>query len=149
MKTVRFIYSSPGGNTELVARTVTDVLSEAGCNVQLERCENVDIETLAGTETLILAAPTYGHGEPDQRFATFLQALEAVDLSGCRCALIGLGDSKYDDDYNMAILPILLRLQKDKGMQKLHFPLAINKSPLPQLESRIIPWAEDLVRILR
>lgn len=144
MASFHIIYSSLGGNTEFVVKVVAQVLKESGNEVVVERCEQSKIPGIFESDCLVVAAPTYGHGEPDKRFAKFLEENKTLDLNNHPVALIGLGDSKYDDDYNMAILPRMMKFVKDGNGKQVHFPLAINKSPLPHIESKIIPWAEGL-----
>ena len=148
MARIHVIYSSVGGNTELVSRTIAKTLESEGHESLLERCEKSSIHKIKEHDCLVIAAPTYGHGEPDKRFEEFLKTLNDFDLADHLCAIVGLGDSKYDDDYNMAILPLMMNFLKEKKAKIIHFPLAINKSPVPQIETRIIPWAEGLSRLL-
>lgn len=144
MARFHIIYSSVGGNTQLVVNAVAQTLSLLGHTVLFERCEQSNVQQIKEHDCFILAAPTYGHGEPDQRFMKFLQEHDEFDFAHHPCTLIGLGDSKYDDDYNLAIIPTIMNFLRKRNAKMVHFPLGIDKSPIPHIESRIIPWAEEL-----
>ena len=59
-------------------------------------------------------------------------------------AVIGLGDPKYDVDYNIEAAQILSDWFEAHGANQIIEPLKVNKSPLPQLNELVETWAKEL-----
>jgi len=145
MSKINIVYGTVGGNTQLVCERVAEVLVSKGHEAALHdaRLAKVD-EALAG-DVLILACPTYGIGEMEEYFEKFLMALDAVDIEGRKCAIIGLGDPKYDKDYHLESAKIIMEFLQKKKAQILFMPLRISKSPLPLIEQGFVDrWAEKI-----
>ena len=62
--------------------------------------------------------------------------------------MIGLGDPKYDDDYNIESAVILQKFLEERNGNMTIENLAINRSPIPQLETKVRDWAEKLSKKL-
>lgn len=96
MKKVGVFYGSDGGTTQEVAQRVADKLGD---------CELFDVasckaEDLSGFENLILATPTYGSGDLQDDWDSFLSGLSESAFAGKKIALLGLGDQDiYSDTF--------------------------------------------------
>ena len=149
MAKIQIVFGSNGGNTKLVCEYVAMMLEAGGNEVQVDRCEHFPETNLVDHDLLILACSTYEHGQLEDHFKkAFWPRIQEVDLAGQACVVIGLGDSKYDTDYNIEsgrILEHYVHTHNGKLIQK---SLMINKSPLGQLEETVKPWAEKLLEKL-
>jgi len=151
MAHIHIVYGTTGGNTQIVMDMVRVVLEEKGHSVKQEKAEVADLGHLLTNDCLILASPTYGHGQLEDHFKnTFWKEVHTIDLdlSHHACAVVGLGDPKYDDDYNIESAVILKKFMEDRGGEMIIENLAINRSPLPQLETTVRAWAEKLSSLL-
>lgn len=149
MSTVKIVYGSGGGNTELVCEKVAAVLEQKNHKVYLLKAKLTEPKDVGGFDLLILASPTYGHGLYERFFAQFMAKAETeLDVAGKKCATIGLGDMLYDPDYHVESGKMIQQFLKRKGALMPIIPLFVTKSPVPQLEGRIATWAENLDKIL-
>ncbi len=147
MSHIHIVYGTTGGNTDLVTDMVRIVLEENGHTVTREKAEVADLDRLKTNDCLILASPTYGHGQLEDHFIrTFWKEVHKIDLdlTNHKCAVIGLGDPKYDADYNIESAIILQGFMEERGGKMIVGNLAINRSPIPQLETKVRDWAELL-----
>ncbi len=146
MKLVRIIYSSISGNTELVCQKVAEILKQNGLAVTLEKCQTADLKHLLDCEGLVFACPTYAHGELQVYFEQFLAKISELNCDQKPVGVIGLGDSKYDDDFNVESAVILSKWFADHDANELIEPLKINKCPIPQLNEKVKIWSEQLAQ---
>ncbi len=144
MAKIKIVYGSGGGNTEIVCEKVAEVLSEKGHKVELLKAKLTDPTKIGGCDLLVLASPTYGHGQLEQYFEKFLIGLEAVNLEGKVCGVIGLGDPKYDRDYHIESAKVIADFLRRKGAKILYMPLRVSKCPLPLLVGHVDKWAEKI-----
>lgn len=146
---IQIVYGSTGGNTQLVCKFIQNNLEKAGFQVQNDRCEHFDENKLTGHELLILAAPTYEHGQlEDHMRLAFWPRIQALDLQAQKCAVVGLGDSKYDTDYNVESGRILQNYVTTHNGTLICKNLMINKCPIAQLETKVTDWTNQLIKIL-
>ena len=151
MSKIKIVYGSGGGNTELVCQKVAEVLSENKSHphkVELLQAKLTDATKLKGFDLLILASPTYGHGLLESYFEKFLRALAAVDLRDKPCSVIGLGDPKYDSDYHIESIKIIMDFLKEKGAKIVHIPLRVSRCPLPLLTGHVDLWAKKIAEMV-
>jgi flavodoxin I len=87
MKTV-IAYGSSTGNTQTVAEAIRQALD--GELVSVASAEAA--EKLTAADVLVLGTSTWGLGDLQDDWADFLAKLEAMDLTGKKVALFGLGD---------------------------------------------------------
>ncbi len=145
MAQIKIVYGTVGGNTELVCERVAMVLAGKKHSVQILKAKTTDPAKLGAYDLLILACPTYGIGELEDSFEAFLEKLEAVDLKGRKCAVIGLGDPKYDQDYHLESAKIIMDFLKKKKARVLYMPLRISRSPLPLIQNGFVDrWCEKI-----
>lgn len=145
MSQVQIVFGSNGGNTKMVCEYVAYALEAYGHQVQVDRCEHFPEDQLTGHDLLILACSTYEHGQLEDHFRlSFWPRIQELDLTGQACAVIGLGDSKYDTDYNIESGRILQHYVETHNGELIQSSLMINKSPLPQLETKAKDWVKKL-----
>lgn len=144
MAKVKIVYGSAGGNTEIVCEKVAEVLEKNGHKVKLLKAKLTKPEEVDAYDLLILASPTYGHGVLEQYFGEFLQKFESADLKGKCCAVIGLGDPKYDNDYHIESAKIISDFLKAKEADQITIPLRVSRSPWLLLEGHVQNWAEKI-----
>lgn len=147
MKKIGIIYGTSGGNTKLVCQKVALVLESHKIKVDLHRVIETTEHVFDDYESLILASPTYGHGQLDPHIIPFYEKAEGVvSLKGKKCTVIGLGNDMYDDDYNIESARILREFIIDHDGEMIHEPLLINKCPVPHLNSTVKDWATRLAK---
>lgn len=148
MAKIKIIYGSTSGNTELVSDKVAQVLGAAGHVVTTQRVERSSSEDIAGNDLTILASSTYGHGVLQEHFEQHGQRLLGGDLTGQRFAVIGLGDPKYDSEYNIESAAILEKMVLDHGGELVCDSLRVNRNPIPKLAKNVTAWATALATTL-
>lgn len=148
MSHIQIIYGTTGGNTQLVCQKVASDLEHLGHSVNMQRCEMSKPEDLLKGDVLILASPTYGHGFLEPHFQSFMPQIDSLDFAGKKCAVIGLGDPKYDLDYFLESEKKLTAYLESHGGNIVIEPLKIAKSPLPYFDKAIKKWSEKLANEL-
>lgn len=144
MSTVKIIYGTGGGNTEIVCEKVKEILVDKGLQVEMLIAKLAQPEDLLGSDLLILASPTYGHGLLETYMEKLLKKSKDLDIKGQKCAIIGLGDATYDIDYFMEATAIIKKFLESKEADLIHLPLAISRSPIPHLEKYVPRWANEI-----
>jgi flavodoxin len=143
MATVKIVYSSCGGNTEIVCKLVQEQLAAAH-SVKLLMVKMMKPKDILGADILILACPTYGCGELEPYMEKFIWKAQSLSMPGQRYAIIGLGDVKYHADYVMESANILKEFMVKHEGQELAPALRIANSPLNQF-ARIERWTTRLI----
>ncbi|MDI3521061.1 MAG: flavodoxin [Anaerophaga sp.] len=96
MPKTAIIYGSSVGNTRFVAEKVHAAFPEA----DLIPAESADLKKLNEYEFYILGTSTWGVGQLQDDFETFVEAFLTLDLSRKTIALFGLGDQQtYPDTF--------------------------------------------------
>lgn len=109
MKKVGLFYGSDGGTTQEVAQKVADKLGDC----QMFDVASSKAEDIAGFGNLILATPTYGSGDLQDDWDSFLSNLDESAFSGKTIALLGLGDQDiYSDTFCNGIAHIYKKVSK-------------------------------------
>lgn len=144
MAKIKIVYGSGGGNTEVVCEKVAAVLADFGDEVELFKAKVTEPAEVGECDLLVLASPTYGHGILEGYFGEFLEKLREVDLKGQACAIIGLGDPKYDSDYHIESVKIIHDFLVEKEAKLVHIPLRVSKSPYRMLDDYVAGWAERI-----
>lgn len=147
MASVLVVFGSTGGNTELVTDEVTEILTEQKHKVTVQRAELTKKSDLAKYKYIILGSSTYGQGLLQEHMAKFIYSLK--DLKGKKCAVIGLGDPKYNVEYVVESAKILEEQIKEKNGEILQTALRIVKSPVPYLKTTVKDWAIKLSKLLK
>ncbi|MBL4694626.1 flavodoxin family protein [Candidatus Gracilibacteria bacterium] len=142
MSKVHIVYGSCSGNTQMVCEKIAETLA-AKHEVKLFKAMATEPEDLKGFDVLIMAAPTYGHGEMEMYMERLMIKMKDFDLKGAKCAIIALGDPKYEEDYHLETAKMLKDWLKAKGAEILGMPLRVSKSPVPHLDGYIKMWGEN------
>lgn len=146
MAKIQIVYGSNGGNTQIVCNYVKEALELLGHQVKNDRCEHFSETHLAGkSDLLILACPTYEHGALEPSFLkNFWPRIQSINLQKQLCAVIGLGDIKYDIDYHMESARILQKFIETHNGQLITPNLTVSGKPLRLLETLVKGWCERL-----
>ena len=96
MKKTAIIYGSSVGNTRFVAEKIHKAIPEAA----LISAESIKAKDLEGFDVYILGTSTWGVGQLQDDFETFVEDFLTLDLSQKTIALFGLGDQQtYPDTF--------------------------------------------------
>jgi len=147
MPSVLIIYSSTAGNTELVTDKVAEVLTQKKHKVAAQRAENTKESDLKNYKYIILGSSTYNQGLLQEHMLKFMYYLKS--LKGKKCAVIGLGDPKYNIEYVVESAKLLEKGVKEKGGELILEPLRIVKSPVPHLNASVKNWALKLSKLIK
>ena len=93
MQKIGIFYGSDSSNTQNICQKVAKELGD----VELFDVAKASKEDFMKFNNLILATPTYGHGDLQDDWDSFLDTLSEDDFSGKVVAFIGVGDQ---DTYN-------------------------------------------------
>ncbi len=95
MKKAVVLYGSSTGNTKSIAEKIGSLLS---CSVY--DVANNPINEVEHADLLVLGTSTWGFGDLQEDWDSFLKSLTKIDLKGKTIALFGLGDSStYSDTF--------------------------------------------------
>lgn len=95
MSEIAIFYGSTTGNTESVAKQMAEYLGADTFDVADEPTDE-----LQNHSTLIFGTSTWGIGDLQDDWESFISELEGADLSGKTVAIFGLGDSdSYPDSF--------------------------------------------------
>lgn len=146
---VLIVYGTVGGNTELVARKAEEVLGQNEVDVHVSRVETTDPGEVLNHEVVILASPTYYHGETEANFPPFLKELKKLDLNGKKFVAVGLGDKKYYPEYLCDAAKVFEDFIKEVGGEMFAPSLRIGTSPALVLDTMVKNWAERVAKKIK
>ncbi len=110
MKTI-IVYGSTTGTTE----NVGGIIAKGFENSKLVDVDNLDFNTLADYDLIILGTSTWGIGDLQDDWESNLYKLSDIDLSGKHVALFGTGDQEgYSDSYIDGVHTIYQEIVKSK-----------------------------------
>ncbi len=95
-----FIYATETGNAETLARHAHERAVASGwIHASVVNISQLNPADLLAHPLVIFVVSTWGDGEPPSDATDFFYALEksALDLSGLRYAILGLGDHDYSE----------------------------------------------------
>ncbi len=147
MASVLMVYGSTGGNTEMAVDHIAGLLRERSHSVHLQRAELTVPDDLHSADVVVLASPTYGHGTLQPDMALLVDELRHLDLGGKPCAVIGLGDPKYEPQYHIESANTLEKLVQSMNGRLLLPSLRISRSPVLFLDTLIPHWAGQLASL--
>jgi flavodoxin len=148
MNKILIIYSTVGGNTELVVKKVSQILSENNFVVTIKRVDIAMPDEILDNDLTILASPTYNQGTLEDKFKPFIKNWKSIDTGNKEFAVIGLGHTKYYPEYLTESSDILEEMVKKNG--RLFSPaLRIGIDPLKVLNSLVSKWTDKLVQKLK
>jgi flavodoxin len=146
---IHILYSSWWGNTKFVIDTVADIFTTCDHQVTMFSAITADVAEFLQGDITILACPTYDHGLLHTPMDIYLQKSResAVDLTGRRIVLIGLGDPKYDSDYTLESVRLMSEFILQQWGTLIYEPLRIVANPLTQVE-KMQEWARGLMEVI-
>lgn len=141
---ILIIYSTIGGNTQIVVDSVGQNLTQKGFEIEICRVDTAKPEQILEFDCTILASPTYNQGTLEDHFKPFLKAWKSVSVADRNFAVIGLGNIKYYPEYLTESAGILeAEIAKKQG--KLVVPaLRIGGDPLKVIGSLVPKWCDKL-----
>ncbi|MEA1923172.1 MAG: flavodoxin domain-containing protein, partial [Pseudomonadota bacterium] len=99
MKTL-ILYGSTTGNTEQLAATLKDYLSDEGVKAELKEVVEVNSELIKEYELLLLGSSTWGEGDLQEDFEDFYDDMGNYSFQGKQFAVFGPGDEDgYPDTF--------------------------------------------------
>lgn len=109
MQKVGLFYGSDGGTTQEISTRIASKIE--GCEVfDVASCKVDDIK---GFSNLILATPTYGSGDLQDDWDSFISSIGDDVFAGKTIALVGVGDQEvYSDTFCNGIAAIYQRVSK-------------------------------------
>lgn len=144
-----FYYSSISGNTSLVAEAIEGIFAQAGITLTLQNvAENRTWQD--EVDFVLFGCGTYGHGQLQNMMRQCVETEWVTRTIKVPCAVIGLGDHRYDREYNMYSADILENWVREHGGTPLCPALRINRSPVKPNNAKIIEnWAQNFIISLR
>lgn len=95
MAKVLVAYASLTGNTEEIAELIVEGIRAAGGEAVLKSVMDCNADEIKAYEAVMLGAYTWGDGELPDEFLDFYEELDELDLSACKAAAFGSGDTGY------------------------------------------------------
>lgn len=112
MSKTGIFFGSSSGNTEEIANKIQELI---GDEAEVHNVDSADADDLSSYENLILGSSTWGAGDLQDDFESFVDVLGEAELSGKKVAIFGLGDSvSYADTFANSIAHIYEAV-KDKA----------------------------------
>lgn len=116
MNKIAIFYGSSTGNAESAAKQIAKLL-----NADIFDVADNPVKELQNYENLIFGTSTWGIGDLQDDWDSFLPELKNIDLSGKVCAIFGLGDcDSYADSFVNGIGTIY-RAIENKGCKIVGF----------------------------
>lgn len=151
MNQIQILVGSTLGGTEYVAEAAQTLLEEACFDTELHLDPDLNELSLQIEDIWLICLSTHGAGDYPENFKDFVEQLQQVNapLTDVRYAIIGIGDSNYDN-YCEAAKNIDLLLE-EMGATSIsdRFEIDIAKYATP--EKRVLYWIphliEDLIKI--
>lgn len=110
MKNIGIFYGSSTGSTERIAKALADKL-----NADVYDVATAPLDELTKYQNLIFGVSTWGYGDLQDDWETFLPKVQGIDLTGKKIALFGLGDSESYPDTFVDGIGMIYEVVKDKS----------------------------------
>ncbi|GAA0795204.1 flavodoxin FldB [Marinobacterium sediminicola] len=118
---IGLFYASTTGNTEQIADQIAAMLPDC---IHLHDIAVEGVAAMAEYRCLILGIPTWDFGELQEDWAEHWEELSALDLSGKRVALFGLGDQLGYGEWFQDAMGLLDQQVRNAGAQVVvHWPV--------------------------
>lgn len=111
MKNILIAYGSTTGNTETVAQLIAGHLT--GFDTSVVNVTQISKEQVASADLVLLGASTWGYGELQDDFASYIGAIAPDTYGGKSVAVFGCGDqAAFSDVFCEAVHQIEAQLQQ-------------------------------------
>jgi flavodoxin I len=114
MSKIGIFYGSSGGNTQRVAKNIAKKLGDVG-DSDIYDVGKAGADSLAPYDVLLLGSSTWGVGDLQDDWESFIKTLASADLSGKKVALFGCGDSSSYPDTFCNAMGTIYKAVKDKA----------------------------------
>lgn len=142
MKTL-ILYGSTTGNTEQLAATLKDYLSDEGVKAELKEVVEVNSELIKEYELLLLGSSTWGEGDLQEDFEDFYDDMGNYSFQGKQFAVFGPGDEDGYPDTFCAAVDLLEEKLSGLGATKIIDGLKIDEHD--EEEDLLNKWADRLL----
>lgn len=115
MKSIGIYYGSSTGMTEGVAERIAGKLGVDSAHVY--NVSDASADSVADYEVLLLGSSTWGCGDLQDDWESFLDDLKGKDLNGKLVALFGCGDSQSYSDTFCSALGVIYNALQGTGCQ--------------------------------
>lgn len=115
MKKIGLFYGSDTGNTEMIAGLIQRMIGED--IVDLYDVYDVNVDTFAEYDQLIIGLSTWHDGQLVSAFDDFERDFQTIDFTGKKVALFGLGDQFGYSDYFIDGVGIIGEMVENQGGQ--------------------------------
>ena len=98
MSKVLIVYGSTTGNTESVAKSLSQQISAQNHEVELKNVSGVSPQGLcSGNDLVLFGCSTWGQDEIELQddFVPFFEQFDQLDAAGVKCGVFGCGDDDY------------------------------------------------------
>lgn len=109
---IDIIYGSDGGNTSDIAELVA---SKIDGETNVIDVANAKEEDFTGADVLILGSSTWGEGDLQDDWDSFIEEFASYDLGGKKVALFGLGDQEGYGDSFVGAMGTIYEIAKATG----------------------------------
>lgn len=110
---IGIFFGSSSGNTENAANAIAAALGVSSDNVF--NVGETSADTVAQFDTLLLGSSTWGDGELQDDWFSFIDDLKEQDLSGKKVAIFGCGDSDSNPDTFCGAIAEIYNALQDSG----------------------------------
>lgn len=137
---IQILVGSTLGGTEYVAEAAQVLIEEAGYDTVLHLDPDLNELSLQEEQLWLICTATHGAGDYPENFRGFVEQLQQVNaaLVGVRYAIIGVGDSNYDQ-YCAAAKNIDLFLE-EMGARNITDRFEIDVATTTSPEDRVSYW---------
>ncbi|KAJ1979242.1 hypothetical protein H4R34_002910 [Dimargaris verticillata] len=142
---VTFLYGSQTGNAESIALNLQELAQQRGYDTQCHVLDDYENVAFTAEDVYVFVVSTTGDGDPPDnatKFWRYLRRLakKGADWSHVRYALLGLGDTNYDNFCNGG-------RRLDQKLQEIHaqtfYPRGL-ADDATGLEEVVEPWCQGL-----
>ena len=142
-------YSTISGNTRLVGEALQRIFANAGLTLTLQDVAE-DKTWQDEIDFALFGSGTYAHGMIEKSLRKCVEEIWKEKKIRIPCAAIGLGDHRYDVEYNMYAADQLESWITEHGGNLLCPALKVNRSPVKPNNQKIIEnWAKNFITTLR
>lgn len=147
MAVAKIVYASLTGNTEEIADIVAEALENAGLEVEINDCTQVDADEFLDADICVIGTYTYDEGSLPDDIVDFYEDLKELDLTGKIYGVVGSGDTFYEmfcscvDDFDR----VFAATGATKGAESVKVDLAAEEQDILNLEAFAKTLAEKVM----